>query len=174
MTPRRIAFDFDVSYETISHIPTLSQAGYGCGILLISPLGDLVRRRQLVLLLMFLTTTLSVGMAMAKNVMMLEALGFVIGLFTVIHLASDQIELADDQGKLQVTPQICLPWTADLAPSDRRARAMSITLSGLVFGLVFGRVLAGVISNFASWRDTFWLAVGLQGGMCRRLMEACS
>ncbi len=44
---------------------------------------------------------------------------------------------------------------------------MSITLSGLIFGLVLGRVLAGIISNFASWRDTYWLAVGLQGGECR-------
>jgi predicted MFS family arabinose efflux permease len=41
---------------------------------------------------------------------------------------------------------------------------MSITLSGLIFGLVLGRVLAGVMSNFASWRDTYWMAVGLQGG----------
>jgi predicted MFS family arabinose efflux permease len=51
-----------------------------------------------------------------------------------------------------------------MAPSDRRARAMSITLSGLIFGLVIGRVLAGVISDFASWRDTYWFAVGAQGG----------
>ena len=41
---------------------------------------------------------------------------------------------------------------------------MSITLSGLISGLVIGRVLAGVISNFSSWRNTYWMAVGLQGG----------
>ena len=61
----------------------------------------------------------------------------------------------------RVTPQICIPWTADLAPSNRRARAMSITLSGLISGLVIGRVVAGVISNFASWRDTYWDGSGL-------------
>jgi len=42
---------------------------------------------------------------------------------------------------------------------------MSITMSGMLFGLVLGRVLAGIISTFASWRDTFRLAVGLQTGM---------
>lgn len=40
---------------------------------------------------------------------------------------------------------------------------MSITLSGLILGLALGRVLGGVVSNFASWRYTYWLAVGLQG-----------
>lgn len=40
---------------------------------------------------------------------------------------------------------------------------MAITLSGLILGLSLGRVLGGIISNFASWRDTYWLAVGLQG-----------
>lgn len=31
-------------------------------------------------------------------------------------------------------------------------------------GLVLGRVLGGVIADLASWRDTYWLAVGAQGG----------
>jgi predicted MFS family arabinose efflux permease len=64
----------------------------------------------------------------------------------------------------QVTPQICIPWTADLAPAATRASAMSITLSGLIVGLVMGRVVAGVLADLVSWRDSYWLAVGLQGG----------
>ena len=67
----------------VSRVPTLAQGGYGCGILLISPLGDLVRRRQLVLLLMFLTTSLSIGLALSRNVAMLGGLSFIVGLFTV-------------------------------------------------------------------------------------------
>jgi len=41
---------------------------------------------------------------------------------------------------------------------------MSITLSGLIFGLCLGRVFAGVLAYAASWRDTYWLAVGVQSG----------
>ncbi|GFZ45710.1 hypothetical protein JCM24511_03439 [Saitozyma sp. JCM 24511] len=141
-----IAKDFDVSYDAVSRIPTLVQAGYGVGIVLISPLGDLVRRRQLCMLLMLLTTALSVALARASSVEMLEGVSFIVGMLTV-------------------SPQICIPWTADLAPSNRRAQAMSITLSGLIFGLVLGRVLGGIMANFASWRDTYWLAVGLQGAL---------
>ena len=42
---------------------------------------------------------------------------------------------------------------------------MSITLSGLIVGVVQGRLLAGVFATYTSWRDTYWLAVGIQGGM---------
>lgn len=78
----RIASDFSVSHEVVSRIPTLAQGGYGCGIVLITPLGDLVRRRPLVLILMFLSSTLSIGLALSRNVQMLEALSFVVGVLT--------------------------------------------------------------------------------------------
>ncbi|KAL7423988.1 hypothetical protein Q5752_001573 [Cryptotrichosporon argae] len=139
-----IADHFGVSYDAAARVATLVQAGYGTGTLLIVPLGDLVRRRPLVLVLMGAATALSVGLARARSVAMLQGLSFALGLCTV-------------------TPQVMLPWTADLAPGDRRAAAMSITLSGLIFGLVIARVLAGVIADLASWRDAYWMAVGLQG-----------
>jgi predicted MFS family arabinose efflux permease len=78
-----IAKDFDVSYDAVSRIPTLVQAGYGVGIVLISPLGDLVRRRQLCMLLMLLTTGLSVALARASSVEMLEGVSFIVGMLTV-------------------------------------------------------------------------------------------
>jgi hypothetical protein len=44
---------------------------------------------------------------------------------------------------------------------------MSITLSGLIVGVVQGRLLAGIFATYASWRDTYWFAVGIQGGKLR-------
>ncbi len=58
-----------------------------------------------------------------------------------------------------------LPFAADLAPPERRASALSIVLSGLLFGVLIARVLAGVIANFTSWRVVYWLAFGLQAGI---------
>ena len=78
-----IAEDLGVPFDQVSNIPTLSQAGYGVGIFFISPLGDLARRRQLVLLLLALTAILSIGLALAKSVHVLEGLSFIVGVFTV-------------------------------------------------------------------------------------------
>lgn len=53
-----LAADFGVSDERVSVIPTLAQAGYAVGLVLLAPLGDLFRRRAFVILLVFLTATL--------------------------------------------------------------------------------------------------------------------
>lgn len=111
----------------------LSWSRYLVGLLLISPLGDLVRRRQLVLLLVAASTTLTIGLAVTTDVRVFEALSFLIGVVTV-------------------TPQILMPLAADLAPPERRASALSVVLSGLMLGILIARVLAGVIGNFTTWR----------------------
>ncbi|KAJ8521689.1 hypothetical protein ONZ45_g1642 [Pleurotus djamor] len=134
---------FNVDYSQISNIPTLVQAGYACGILFISPLGDLVRRRQLILALVIVSASLTIGLAVTSSLAVFEALCFLIGLVTV-------------------TPQILLPLAADLAPPNRRAAAISMVLSGLLFGVLIARVLAGVIAEFASYRVVYYMAIGVQ------------
>lgn len=53
-----LARDFGVSYVEVSNIPTLAQAGYAAGLLLLCPLGDLLKRRPFVLSLVLFTATL--------------------------------------------------------------------------------------------------------------------
>jgi len=53
-----LARDFDVSYVTISRIPTLMQAGYATGLLFLCPLGDVFPRRPFTLTLVFCTATM--------------------------------------------------------------------------------------------------------------------
>ncbi|KAF8838919.1 MFS general substrate transporter, partial [Paxillus ammoniavirescens] len=134
---------FDVTYDEVAMIATLIQAGYATGLVLISPLGDLVRRRQLVLLLVFVSTTLTIGLAITPNLRAFEAICFLIGI-------------------VNVTPQILMPLAADLATPERRASALSMVLSGLMFGVLIARVLAGVIGNFNTWRIVYYMAIGVQ------------
>ncbi|KAF9462861.1 major facilitator superfamily domain-containing protein [Collybia nuda] len=139
----QLAESFDVSYSQVSNIPTLVQAGYAVGLLFICPLGDLVRRRPLILALVTGSTTLSIGLAITPSLPAFSALTFLVG-------------------ALSITPMVLLPLAADLAPPHRRASAISVVLSGLLFGILSARVLAGVVAQFVSWRVVYYLAIGVQ------------
>ncbi|TCD65169.1 hypothetical protein EIP91_003025 [Steccherinum ochraceum] len=139
----QLAESFNVTYNEVSRIPTLVQAGYAVGLLFISPLGDLVRRRPLLILLTFLSASLSIGLPLTRSVVAFEVLSFFVGIVTVV-------------------PQVLMPLAADLAPPHRRASALSIVLSGLLFGVLIARVLSGIIAEFTSWRVVYYLAIAVQ------------
>ena len=61
-----------------------------------------------------------------------------------------------------VTPQIMLPLVGDLAPPHRRATNLSIVGSGNLFGILLARILSGIVTQYTSWRNIYWLALGLQ------------
>ncbi|KAJ3513444.1 hypothetical protein NLJ89_g2943 [Agrocybe chaxingu] len=150
---------FGVSYERVSRIPTLLQAGqvmlpildlfiltlsrYAVGLLLICPLGDIVRRRQLILFLVLVTLLLTIGLAVTTDVVIFETLSSLMGL-------------------LNVAAQILVPLVAEIAPPDQRAFAFSIVLTGLMFGILVARVIAGIIGQFIVWRIVYYTAFGAQ------------
>ncbi|KAH7870567.1 major facilitator superfamily domain-containing protein [Lentinula edodes] len=141
-----LATNFDVSYDEISKLPTLIQAGYATGLIFISPLGDLVRRRQLLLILIIISASLTIGLSLTHSLRTFQVLSFLTGISSV-------------------TPQVLLPLTADLAPPSRRATALSIVFSGLLFGILIARVFSGLIAQFADWRITYYMSIGVQWGL---------
>jgi MFS family permease len=73
-----------VTFDKISNVPSLTQSGYATGLLLISPLGDIVKRRPLVLLLCIIGAALTVGLATTTSLLAFEALSFFIGIVSVL------------------------------------------------------------------------------------------
>ncbi|KAK4547672.1 hypothetical protein LTR36_000629 [Oleoguttula mirabilis] len=138
-----LADDFGVPYEKVSEIPTLAQAGYAAGLLFLCPLGDIVERRPFVLSLVFFTATMSIGLATTKSIAVFSAIQFITAVTTV-------------------TPQLMLPLVGDLAPPKRRAAALSIVVSGLMLGILLARLLSGIMTQYTSWRNVYWLSVALQ------------
>lgn len=55
-----------------------------------------------------------------------------------------------------------LPLVAELAPPKRRASALSIVVSGLMLGILIARLLSGIVAQYTSWRNIYWLSVALQ------------
>ncbi|KAJ7819645.1 major facilitator superfamily domain-containing protein [Mycena olivaceomarginata] len=117
---------FGVDYNRVSR--------YATGILFISPLGDLVRRRQLILLLAIISGSLTIGLAITPNLVVFEVLSYVIGF-------------------VSVTPQIMI---------NGARPALSVVMSGLLFGILVARVIAGILAQFTSWRVVYYFAIGVQ------------
>ncbi|GAA5979159.1 hypothetical protein JCM11641_008445 [Rhodosporidiobolus odoratus] len=135
---------YSVPYSTVTRVTSLVQAGYLCGLIFLVPLGDLLPRRPLLLALIPLAATFSIGLALCPTFSGFEALSFLAG-FT------------------NVTPQILVPLAADLAHPSKRAASVSIVLSGLLGGMVWGRLFAGVLARFTSSPlHVYWLAAGVQ------------
>ncbi|KAK4997288.1 hypothetical protein LTR66_003263 [Elasticomyces elasticus] len=138
-----LAEEFNVPYEKVSQIPTVMQAGYAAGLLFLCPLGDLLKRRAFVLLLVLFTATMWVGLCVTNSLAVFTGISFITAISTV-------------------TPQLMLPLVGDLAPPNRRAAALSIVVSGLLLGMLVARVLSGVLTNYTSWRNIYWMSLGLQ------------
>ncbi|KAK4913207.1 hypothetical protein LTR66_017230, partial [Elasticomyces elasticus] len=138
-----LARDFGVSDATVARIPTLMQSGYAVGLLLICPLGDLFPRRPYTLTLVFFTATMWIGLCVTKSFNAFLGISFITAVTTV-------------------TPQIMLPLVGELAPPDKRALSLSIVVSGNLLGIVIARILSGVVTQYTSWRNIYWVALGLQ------------
>lgn len=141
------AASFNVSYARASLIPQLLQAGYGLGILLLCPLGDIVRLRPLLLILTTITTLTWLGLCLTPNFHLFAGLSFIAGFTTV-------------------GPQILIPLIGTLAPPDKQATAVSVVLAGMLMGIAVPRVVAGVLTGYmgggGSWRNIYWFVLGLQ------------
>ncbi|CAK5278579.1 unnamed protein product [Mycena citricolor] len=139
----QLAEAFQVDDFQVSRIPILLQAGYATGLLFIAPLGDIFHRRQLVLILILISGALTVGLALTSSLIAFEVLSFLTAVATV-------------------TPQVLIPLTADLAPANRRATFIALVLAGLLTGVLVARVFAGIIAQYSSYHNVYWMGAGGQ------------
>lgn len=65
-------------------------------------------------------------------------------------------------GATTVTPQLMLPLVGELAPPNKKGVSLSIVTSGLMLGILIARLISGTITEYVSWRDVYWMALGLQ------------
>ena len=120
-------------------IVTLTQIGYGIGLLFIVPLGDLVETRRLVRGLLALVTLALLGAALSTSPAPFLAAVLAIGL-------------------VSVAAQVLVPYAAHLAPPEHRGRMVGNVMSGLLMGIMLARPVASFIAQAGSWHTVFWLS----------------
>ena len=118
-------------------IVTLTQIGYGVGLLFIVPLGDLVETRRLVGVLIALVTLALAGAALST-----QPLPFFIAVLAI--------------GLFAVAAQVLVPYAAHLAPAAHRGRMVGNVMSGLLMGIMLARPVASFIAQAAGWHAVFW------------------
>ena len=137
-----MAKDFNVSEAEISNIPMLTQVGYALGLFFIVPLGDMFRRKKLILIdFLFILAALFL-MATSPTLWLLKMASLCIGISSVI-------------------PQIMVPMAAQLAKESNRGKAIGVVMTGMFIGILGSRTLSGFIGDYFGWRTVYYTAIVL-------------
>jgi predicted MFS family arabinose efflux permease len=134
-------------------IVTLTQVGYGAGLLFIVPLGDLVESRRLVVFLVALA-----GLALLGAALCGRSLPFLAAMLAV--------------GLASVAVQVMVPYAAHLAPAAHRGRVVGNVMSGLMAGIMLARPAASFVAQAASWHAVFFLSAAAMAALAALLRAA--
>ena len=136
-----MARDFGVSEGRISNIAMLTQVGFALGLLFIVPLGDMLKRKRLILIDFGLIVLSLIGMTVAPTVGWLFLASFMIGFTSVL-------------------PQLFVPMAAELAAKEKQSAAIGMVMSGLLLGILLSRVVSGFVGDIWGWKMMYYIATG--------------
>jgi predicted MFS family arabinose efflux permease len=130
---------FHVGSGRAALVVTAAQVGYGLGLALIVPLGDILVRRRLVPWILVVAAAALAVAAAAPDI-------------TVLIVA---VTLA---GVCSVSAQILVPFAASLASDEQRGRVVGTVMSGLLLGILLARTFSGLIAEVSGWRTVYVVA----------------
>ncbi len=132
----QISNEFGISPSTIGAVITITQLCYAVGLLLLVPLGDLVRPKKLIISQMVLYVLALTGIGLSPTVTVLFA-----GLAAVGLLAS--------------VTQTLVAYASTLAAPAERGRVVGFVQSGIVIGILLARTFAGLLTDVGGWRSVY-------------------
>lgn len=147
-----MAESFAMDHATVGIVVSLSQVGYGLGLLLLVPLGDLLDRRRLIVGQMLLSVAALLLAALAPSSSWL-----LLGMSLV--------------GLLAVVTQTLVAYAAQLAAPGERGQVVGSVTSGIVVGLLLARTVAGGMADLAGWRAVYLLSALLTLFMAMALWQ---
>jgi len=137
-----ISSTLELSSGAAGLIVTLTQIGYGIGLLFIVPLGDILENRKLIVTLLLFTAVVLAVAAVVKSATLFLATSLFIGLGSV-------------------AAQVLVPYAAHLSPDATRGRNVGNVMSGLLLGIMLARPISSIVAEFMGWRAIFVLSAVL-------------
>ncbi|WP_103717101.1 MFS transporter [Bosea psychrotolerans] len=119
-----------------------TQLGYGLGLILLVPLGDLVDRRSLIVGQSLLSALALVSVGFSSTA------GMLLGSLAAL-------------GLLAVVTQTLVAYAASLAQPAERGQVVGIVTSGIVLGILLARTAAGLLTDLSGWRTVYLVSAAL-------------
>ncbi|RQR60276.1 MFS transporter [Burkholderia sp. Bp9002] len=131
-----MARDFGISHAAIGIVITVTQIGYGAGLLFVVPLGDLIDRRRLIVGQSLLSVVALLGVSLAPT-----GTALLVGMTAV--------------GVLSVVTQVLVAHAASLASPSQRGSIVGTVVSGIIIGIIAARTVSGTLSDLFGWRAVY-------------------
>lgn len=132
-----MADDLGLSRAVAGLIVGATQLGYGLGLVLLVPLGDLLDRRRLILGQSLLSVLALLAVGLSRSAAMLLAAMAAVGLLAVVT-------------------QALVAYAASLARPAERGHVVGIVTSGIVVGILLARTVAGALTDLSGWRTVYF------------------
>ena len=136
-----IALHFHTSAAKTGIISVLSQIGYGIGLFLLTPVGDMVERKKLILYLQVGLITALLLVAFSPNMVILYIASLLIGVFSVVA-------------------QVILPMAATLAQGNR-GKIVAQIFTGILIGILVARVFSGFVTAYLGWQYVYVISAAM-------------
>lgn len=134
-----MAREFGETEAATSKVAMFTQIGYAMGLLLIIPLGDMFKRKRIILIDFIFIILSLLSIAYSQSLTMLITSSFFVGLTSVIP-----------QGFVSIAAQLSAPKEKD--------RNVATVMSGLLIGILASRVFSGVMAEYLGWREVYLIA----------------
>jgi len=135
---KEMALSLHASDAEIGRVSMFAQIGYGLGMFFLIPMGDMVNRKKLILLLLGCLTMVLILMVFSKGVLLVWILSLLIGICSA-------------------PAQIILPMAASLDKVNR-GKTVGIVFSGILVGILGSRVISGFITDWFGWRAVYGIS----------------
>ncbi|MGI4803796.1 MAG: MFS transporter [Janthinobacterium lividum] len=137
-----IARSFHISNGAAGYIAMLTQIGYATGMLFLIPLGDMLKRKKLIMVDFALIVVSLLLAAFAPNYPVMMIASFLIGFTSIV-------------------PQLIIPMAAHLSKPEERGKTVGQVMSGLLIGILLSRTISGYVGAHFGWQLMFMIAAGM-------------
>ncbi len=135
---KEISVSLGITENQAGIMSMLTQIGFGLGLFFITPLGDKINRKRLIVTLQTLSFVVLALMAAAVNVYEVWLLSVLLGI-------------------LSVSTQVLTPMAASLETVNK-GKTVGFIFSGILIGILSARAISGFIAELLGWRYVYSLS----------------